>query len=364
MYIQSPYIFVRKNDKKLQCLLHSVVHPDTLELHALYNLCKSSWKYEWLISKFEKKFVDDAIAKNIILKEDEIWEQSKIHTFEIEINTHCNHRCFFCPVYYAPQQKKNMSLKLYSDIIGKIVRYPESRVITFNFYNEPTLDIYFRQRLIILKGTSLKVRLNTNGSGLNEDKLQLILNSGIVETVNINLPTLNPDQFFKITGSKCFDSTIRNIDRCIRSGIKVNLLINGKMNALKSQKQKLAIEKRYGRYSNVTIYNEITHNRAGHVPSLISTKTNVFNCENFLHYMVICVDGTIPLCSMDYNKDIILGNITHYDEINSLLRSTEYVKRRKEIYNRHKADSPILCTNCFFTYLSHFQYKNKLLDKD
>lgn len=353
MLIRSPYIFQGKKDGLLYCMLNKEIYTYEKELYSLYNFSENPITYSTLCSQFDKNIIKYAIEHKIILDQDRMWFENRIDCFEIQTTTVCNFSCLFCPVHSKPRKKEIMPLKTYENIVFKILRYPYSKMVTFDFYNEPTIDKLFVDRLKILKGTRLKLKLNTNASGINNILLKEIVDSNVVGRININIPSLDQEYYSKLTNFTNLKIILRNIADLIETGIDIGIIVNG--NIKENKKHYEILMKKYGKSPNVTVYNNITHNRAGNVENITGTYLKNRGCELFLHNMIIGIDGTIPLCCMDYKRQYVLGNILNR-EIEDILRSKRYVKEKMKIFQVEDADDDYLCRKCFLTYLSKFVF--------
>lgn len=356
MLIRSPYIFQGKKDGLLYCMLNKERYTYEKDLYSLYQFSENPITYSSLCSKFDKDTIKYALEHKIILNEDRMWFENRIDCFEIQTSTMCNFSCLFCPVHSKPRRKEIMPLKTFESIIFKILRYPYSKIVTFDFYNEPTIDKLFVDRLKVLKGTRLKLKLNTNASGINKTLLKEIVNSNVVGRININIPSLDQDYYNRLTNFANLEIILRNIADLIETGIDIGIIVNGNIKENKRHYEKL--KRKYGKSQNVTVYNNITHNRAGNVKHLVGTYLENRGCEVFLHNMIIGIDGSILLCCMDYNRQYILGNILN-TEVEEILVSKTYVKEKKKIFWAEDTDGEYLCRKCFLTYLSKFIFMSK-----
>ena len=72
---------------------------------------------------------------------------------QIENNTHCNYKCWFCPnAYDKPAPKECMTLEQFRKILNEIrsVYTPwELNDISFATYNEPNLDDTFQGEVAV-----------------------------------------------------------------------------------------------------------------------------------------------------------------------------------------------------------------------
>jgi radical SAM protein with 4Fe4S-binding SPASM domain len=107
---------------------------------------------------------------------------SRFQTVEIEINSHCNRACSYCPNSVAERiEKGEMDPELYSCIIDQLVDIRFDGKIAYEFYNEPLLAKNF-DRFLVEARTKLPqttIELYTNGTLLTLKRFRSLLELGI-----------------------------------------------------------------------------------------------------------------------------------------------------------------------------------------
>ncbi len=89
---------------------------------------------------------------------------------QIENNTHCNYKCWFCPNAYntpAPRAAECMDIELFRKIlleIRSVYTAQELNEIHFSTYNEPNLDKTFKEKLQIMTDMGFEYEHVSNGS--------------------------------------------------------------------------------------------------------------------------------------------------------------------------------------------------------
>ena len=100
---------------------------------------------------------------------------------QIENNTHCNYKCWFCPnAYDTPAPKECMSLDLFKKILSEIrsVYQPwELNDISFATYNEPNLDDTFTEKLQLMTNAGFKYEHISNGSMITTELTDFLLDN-------------------------------------------------------------------------------------------------------------------------------------------------------------------------------------------
>lgn len=306
-----------------------------------------------LIFNYGLELIIDMIEKDLLIDPDTIWQKTNIKYLEIETTTTCNWRCEYCPVSINPKEKKIMSMDLFNLIINKAGRYPSIKFVTIHSYNEPTLDIYFEERIKKIANANLKLMLFTNGSMLDIEKIRLLKELNVIEYIQFNLPSIDEDKFKHITGYPFYKQTIWNIEQTISNGLNVQFAIKG------TKKEQLinleAIKSKFGPLvqKDITVWQ--TTDRAGILKDKYAKNINIseslFGCKRVINWIYIGVNGDCFICCEDYYQKEIYGNIVG-GEIDEILNSPKAQFLRKQIFGAEIAPKDFLCRKCCRMYES------------
>jgi len=301
-----------------------------------------------LIDQFGEQTIQE-LTENFLLSDVEnVWEQTNIEHMEIEICAHCNWKCEFCPVSFDPKLYKVMEMDVYNEIIDKAARHQPLKHISFNFYNEPTLDPHFADRVRKLAQTRLKLILFTNGSMLDKEKIQLIKDLNVLYKVRINVPSVEEEEFVRLTGSRLFDVTMQNIQGAIDAGFDVEILVNGTTEEIKNNLKK--IQDKYSPFKNVTVINYMTMDRAGLLKNRYAMnyyhEGDICGCTQILRQVLVKYDGSFFICTMDYYQKYVYGNIRD-GEIADIMKSPKSQQIRKRVFGAESVSKDYICRKCW-----------------
>lgn len=102
---------------------------------------------------------------------------------EIEINTHCNRTCAYCPRTHIPfsSTPQYMPMPLYEKLIKDLEGIKFKGRLSYHFYNEPLLhpDLEYLVEYASKKLPGVFQELYTNGDFLSEERYHLLLKKGI-----------------------------------------------------------------------------------------------------------------------------------------------------------------------------------------
>lgn len=356
-----------KNEGKdyyLYNLLNHLEVPITDEIKQIYQK-SSSEQLLHLLQTFNKERLKYLFDKGVLVNEDNIWKMINIQTIDIEVYSHCNWKCEYCPNHLRLKKKEHsiMSMEFYTQIINKVVRYGSTNIVALNGYSEPTIDPFFTQRIKVLKENNLKLSLNTNGSELDKEMTDLLCRMDIVHKLVFNLPSVNREQFQQMTGYKNYDQIIANILYAVSKGKPVTIICQGKNQQQIDNLNEIQIM--FSRFSNVTILKGETRDRAGVLKNKYCENTYItgelHGCLRPLNYFSIDVMGNCYICGHDFSRKAVYANMMD-GEISKILSSDKAVELRKKIFGEIEAEKNFLCRNCFdmkMTCINH-KYMDKV----
>ncbi len=286
---------------------------------------------------------NECLEKSLLVENtSQPFKKFHLRSADIEICSHCNLRCSFCPVSLDPLPAHFMSDGDFETIIKKLAPY-RLEWITLNHYNEPLLDKGFLNKLKILKNYRQKLLLFTNGVLLNAKVADALVEFGRYQVV-INIPTIENDKYKSITGIPLAQNLKGNIVSAISKGLKTKISVNGTIEEAKREKKKIL--EYFG--DGVDVFVNITHDRAGiHKNGTIGTGTwtqKLGGCSRILQILHVGVGGEIFLCYHDYKKEHILGNILK-SSVQEVMESVVATSLRKQIFGVEDP-SGLICNKC------------------
>lgn len=300
-----------------------------------------------LVGNFGQAAVDDALARNWLQDNSQLCKEYFVRTGQIEISAHCNWGCEFCPVATDPKPREVMPMGLFEEILDKLSVYDTMRYVTFHFFNEPTLDPLFSERIAALTRRGMKLELSSNLSALTPVKADLLEASGVMHHLVVNLPSLNAQTFAAMSGSKTYRHTLRNLDYVLKTasypvGISVNGVGQAVMDNLKE------IKERYEPLG-ADVFPTTTCDRAGTVAGEYAQ--NIFvegplrGCSWPVNHVYFSVRGDVFLCCNDYYQREVFGNIKD-GSVHDIMTSTAAVGLRRQVFGVQDAPESFICRNC------------------
>ena len=271
-------------------------------------------------------------------------------SLEIEVNSHCNFRCCFCPVRAAPKPRRIMPLCLYETVIERAREYGISQV-SLNHYSEPTLDPYLVKRVELAGDAGLSVELYTNGSGLSPKRLDDIIRASGHVSIVVNFPSAEAQEYADVTGAKCFHQVVMNLRYAFSRRVPVAVVVNaeaGQRVAALEKVQALFGEEHAG---CVTVWG--TDDRAGRlVESAYACPVYhdglLGGCILAVQDLNVGYDGRVFLCAQDYDEEYVLGNVGR-QTITEVAEGERAISLRECVFGVRAAPSDLLCRRCAWT---------------
>lgn len=272
----------------------------------------------------------------------------------LETCTSCNHRCPFCPVSVDPREREVMSQELFESIAGQVLEIGGRQVVVFlSNYNEPTVDPLFEERCLALFARGLPVSLLTNASHLDPDRADRIARAGRFRYIGINLPTLDPERYEKMHGTRDLARVLANIDalRAREIGEETAIVVLGNNDA----PHRKDVREIRGRFEplgwTVKPFRIRSRPSSGtFVPEPPPVK-ELRGCELMgsrpFEHLHVTATGKAVLCCQDYYEKLTVGDLKT-ETVAEILGGDRMARLRRWTYGVEEAPDDFLCRRCEF----------------
>lgn len=145
-------------------------------------------------------------------------------TAQLEITNRCNHACIYCYNYFT-SSKKRKGRELDCSQLEKVIKeLGDANIFEVVFTGgEPLIRKNIIYDLAKLANKyNIDVRLNTNGSLIEEDDVHAIKESGI-KNVLVSFPSCNRETFKKITNVDSFGKVVKSLELLVKNDIDVGV---------------------------------------------------------------------------------------------------------------------------------------------
>lgn len=257
------------------------------------------------------------LAKRIFL--DDLGECIQFPKY-IQIGTvnYCNARCKMCA--YSTKtvaEKSSMKEELFDKIIAEMEPYSQwIESVALYWYGEPLLDIMLKDRIEKLKEIGIKtIQISTNGACLSKERVSDLFEAGLND-LRFSIDSINKETYEKIRGLN-YEEVMRNILEAfkIRNERYPDIPIRIRLTEMEENMQEIDSFKEYwqgiierggDKVQIIPLHTKKNWNNGAEVKSGIDN----YPCISLFSTMIIDVDGSVPVCCLDTDKEIVIGNVT------------------------------------------------------
>lgn len=263
----------------------------------------------------------------------------------VEISSHCNRHCSYCPVSQVDRSSTNKALpdEIFKRLVFDLASINYDKGVCLNLYNEPSSDrelLLSRIKELRMALPSSRIYFSTNGDYLNRDYLNEMVRAGLSELyVTLHTPKGRP-----------YSDTYA-IQRLTEMAVRLGKSV--KINAFAQQQTLQGVMSIFGIKVNIfsTNYDVFGSNRAGSVQSAtMHTPLRVAPCDRPFEDFTISYDGTVfPCCQMfvdneSHQANFSVGKLTAQQSIFDIYASPKMAAWRSSLLRYGPKASP--CDTC------------------
>ena len=225
---------------------------------------------------------------------------------------------------------------------------PYTRV-WLDFYGEPLIQQYKIYYMIdYAKKKGLKnISINTNGTLMNEEMAEMLLDSGI-DFISIDCDGFSKEIYEKIRVNADRDVTYKNIEYILMRKKELNIktpIIEVKVMEMEENKDEIGQIINYWRERGAWTTTRRLISWAGMCEDIIpEAKQERVACGNAVGIMPITWDGKVVNCVMDVDAQFVCGDVTK-NSLKSIWK--ERNENMVKLHIEHRFDElPLICQNC------------------
>lgn len=272
----------------------------------------------------------------------------------LETCTSCNHRCPFCPVSVDPREREVMSQELFESIADQVLEVAAPGIVVFlSNYNEPTIDPLFEERCLALFARGLPISLLTNASHLDPDRAARLAAAGRFRYVGINLPTLDPERYLQMHGTRDLGRVLANIDalRARELAEETAIVVLGNQDEAHRRDVREIRERFEPLGWEVKPFRIRSRPASGtFVPEPPPVK-ELRGCELMgsrpFEHLHVTATGKAVLCCQDYYEKLTVGDLKT-ETVAQILGGDTMARLRRWTYGVEEAPADFLCRRCEF----------------
>ncbi len=290
------------------------------------------------------------------LIEDAAAESYRTHLLYVSLETctSCNHRCPFCPVSVDPREKEVMSQELFVSLVDQVVEAGGRNVVVFlSNYNEPTVDPLFEERCRVLFDRGLPVSILSNASHFDPDRAERLEKMGRFRYIGINLPTLDPERYLKLHGTKDLARVVANVDamRTRTLAEETAIVVLGDEDDA-HRRDLAAIRERFEPKGwQVKPFKIRSRPASGTYVPEPPPKKRLRGCDLMgsrpFEHLHVTATARAVLCCQDYYENLTVGDLKT-QTVAELLGGETMARLRRWTYGVEEAPADFLCRRCEF----------------
>jgi hypothetical protein len=221
-------------------------------------------------------------------------------------------------------------------------------------YNEPTLDPLFVEQVRSIRSAGLTPAVNSNGTGLTPKKVMEIKSAGGLGYLEINLSTLNREEYQSDRRGDHLPIVLRNLDYLsvwpIADRMEISVLGTGD----KKHKQAFAdIRQRYSHSPFHVRFGEVM-DRAGNIDTGRRPMTPIRRlggCQNngsrVVEHLHVTPDAKCVVCCQDYFGTYTVGDLSN-QSLEEVLTGEPFARVRRWAYGMEDAPRSFICRRCVY----------------
>ena len=264
----------------------------------------------------------------------------------IEPSNICNSACLMCPYPKMTRPKEVMPMELFKKIVDDCAKNG-IRKFNLNFYNEPFLDPIIFERIEYLKSKNVRIQLFSNGSVLDDDKINKIITSGLND-IRFSVDGARKETYEKIRRGLSVEKTVSNILRLVERKKQMNsssprvavVFVRSENNEGEQEDFKKFWT---GKADKIIISFDDNRNDTSKF-SFADRSVKPYPCLRLWTEIVVMSDGRAVLCCIDYDGSVVVGDFNN-QSLKEIWNSDKISKIRKK-HLTYAADEIPICKKC------------------
>jgi hypothetical protein len=247
-----------------------------------------------------------------------------------------------------------MSQELFESILDQVVEVGGKKTVVFlSNYNEPTIDPLFEERVHALFARGLPVSLLTNASNLGRDRAARLSARGRFRYVGINLPTLDPERYERLHGTRDLARVLANIDALPASDLSAEsaIVVLGD----EDEAHRRDVEEIRARFEprgwKVRPFKIRSRPASGTFVPEPPAKKKLRGCEQMgsrpFEHLHVTATAKAVLCCQDYYEKLTIGDLKT-QTVAQILGGETMARLRRWTYGVEEAPEDFLCRRCEF----------------
>lgn len=337
--------------------LYNPLRDVTLQTHdTLFRTVTSLIQGERSIRELDPSLSNQLLnAGWLVVDDNKLDQRFRLKYVQIESNTICNHSCSFCPVSVSPRKNYRMPLEVFDQIMRQLVPYSDTlEGVWLHHYNEPTTDGRLVDLLKLVRSYGLSPCMNSNASGLTPKKVRELIDAGGLQSLTINLSTLDREKYKKQRGIDQLPLVQANLEalKSVRLAEHMHIVVIGDGDPEEQMEFERISD--FFKGSAFEVFHYAHNNRASRIETGLSKNIPSgplggcdFKGSRPLQHLTIDAYANVVLCCQDYYSDYKAGNLSE-QTLDAILKGERMAQLRRWTYGRDVAPDSFICRTCAF----------------
>ena len=247
-----------------------------------------------------------------------------------------------------------MSTELFESIVDQTIAAAGRDFVVFlSNYNEPTIDPLFEERCRFLFQRGLPVSILTNGSHFDSQRAERLQAHGRFRYIGINLPTLDPERYQRLHGTRDLARVLANVDalRARELAEETAIVVLGEEDEA-HRRDIESIRARFGPLGwEVKPFRIRSRPSSGTFIPEPPAKKILRGCELMgsrpFEHLHVTATGKAVLCCQDYSERLTVGDLK-VQSVAEVLGGDTMARLRRWTYGVEEAPADFLCRRCEF----------------
>ena len=280
--------------------------------------------------------------------------------FDVELTNVCNFKCLMCPVGVGSisMRKGFMADEVFYKMVEEIAKHKAP--VRFIRWGEPFLHPRILKYVEVLKDAGLIVHINTNGSMLNEDLMEKLIDLKL-DSLKFSFQGVDRESYKEMRNIDFFDELIEKIKKfhAKRQGLSPFVHVSTTITyetadqvekfreSLRSHVDQLSIGRTVLEHIDPgkTCLSQITIEKLMGLKQQESVVKKHPQCPEVFDKLSINWDGTVSACCGDYDNYMVVGDVK-ISTLSEIWQSEKMANFRSTLANMgHKKIK--LCSTCY-----------------
>ncbi len=258
---------------------------------------------------FHPRYLLNRFVQNMEYLQGKTVCKSKPSFITLELTNICNLNCIMCPRAKMKRKTGNMQFSLFKNIIDQVKDFVE--VVDLDLYGEFSFNPQWKEMIQYARSAGIFTVLNTNATLMDETLVSNLMDSGL-DFLNISFDGASKEVYEKVRQGANYEKTLSHIHNFLEKNKNIHTIIQ----MIKTTETEAETEKFRRIWSNsgadavrIKEYMAFDPDKEELDPCKEKKiKMKASPCLFLWKNLVVCWDGIVVPCCVDFDKINVLGD--------------------------------------------------------